>query len=40
MLPEAFIRIFARVNKISFDLAEKEMTYGACYDGPPAICPS
>ncbi|CAL8093974.1 unnamed protein product [Orchesella dallaii] len=34
LLPEALIRIFARVNKIDCDLAEKEMRFQAKYDGP------
>lgn len=31
--PEAFIRIYAKVNNIPFNLAETEMRYRACYVG-------
>ncbi len=33
LVPEALIRIYATANKISFELAEKELRYGAGYDG-------
>jgi len=32
MLPDALIRIFARVNKISYAFAEKELRFGVYYD--------
>jgi len=34
MVPEALIKIYARVNDISEEMAETEMRYGACYDEP------
>ncbi|ODM91841.1 Ubiquitin thioesterase otulin [Orchesella cincta] len=33
LLPEALIRIYARVNKVDYEWAEKEMMFGAKYDG-------
>jgi len=33
LVPEALIRIYATTNKISVELAEKELRYGGGYDG-------
>ena len=35
MLPEALIRIYSRVNDITYSLAEKELRFGAYYDDEP-----
>jgi hypothetical protein len=34
MLPEAMIKIYARVNDISEGMADTEMRCGGCYDEP------
>lgn len=37
MISEALIRIYSLVNGVAFNQAEKEMRFGAEYDGPVPV---